>query len=62
MQQHGRTFSRWLDTWFGPDPVPGSRAAAAEPALALAASGPQDPALAREAIVPREPVTRTASQ
>jgi peptidoglycan/LPS O-acetylase OafA/YrhL len=43
MQRHGRTFSRWLDTWFGPDPVPGAPAVAPEPALAHEAVGPREP-------------------
>ncbi|HEY6497865.1 MAG TPA: acyltransferase [Streptosporangiaceae bacterium] len=43
MQRHGRTFSRWLDTWFGPDPVPGAPAVAPEPALAHEAIGPREP-------------------
>ncbi len=62
MQQHGRTFSRWLDTWFGPDPVPGAKAVAPEPALAREAFGLPEPALAREAICAQEPVTGTISQ
>ena len=43
MQQHGRAFSRWLDTWFGPDPVPGARPAALEPALTHEVIGPPEP-------------------
>jgi peptidoglycan/LPS O-acetylase OafA/YrhL len=45
MQRCGRTVSRWLDTWFGPDPVPGARRPAApEPALVHEAVGAQDQA------------------
>ena len=55
MQQHGRVFSRWLDTWFGPDPVPGAPAVALEPA-------PAHEALAHEALAPPEPVPGPAPQ
>jgi peptidoglycan/LPS O-acetylase OafA/YrhL len=43
MQRHGRTFTRWLETWFGPDPVPADQAdqaAGLEPAIAHEAIGP----------------------
>jgi peptidoglycan/LPS O-acetylase OafA/YrhL len=49
MQRHGRTFGRWLDTWFGPDIVRAVAAAGPEPAIVheaivpVADSGPQDP-------------------
>ena len=55
MQRSGRTFSRWLDTWFGPDPVPGAPAVALEPA-------PAHEALAHEALAPPEPVPGPAPQ
>ena len=50
MQRHGRTFSRWLDTWVGPDPV------ARRPGR-----GTRELALAHEAIGPREPVPGPAN-
>jgi peptidoglycan/LPS O-acetylase OafA/YrhL len=54
MQRHGRTFTRWLDTWFGPDPVPGVQAAQ---------GAGVEPAVAHEAIVAAEaPAGQPADQ
>lgn len=42
MQRLGRKCARWLDTWFGPDPVPARRPSRPEPARSREPVAPED--------------------